>query len=118
MWAERTKGLMAYDKVKTEHAGAKNGGGGDGHRADVKLASRRRRRRADGREAGVAPMVEQRFRKPTAGGSTPPPSATPGSCACGHAPEEHPWGGACEGTLEYDGKDETCRCAAYEKDEG
>ena len=37
---------MAYDKVKTEHTGAKNGGGGYGHRVDVKQASRKRRRRA------------------------------------------------------------------------
>ena len=37
---------MAYDKGKTEHAGAKNGGGGMwGTRADVKRASKKRRRR-------------------------------------------------------------------------
>lgn len=39
---------MAYDKGKTEHTGAKNGGGGMwGHREDVKQASRKRRRRAN-----------------------------------------------------------------------
>lgn len=35
---------MAYDKLKPEHAGAKNGGGGWGHREDVKKASSRLRR--------------------------------------------------------------------------
>jgi len=39
---------MAEDKGKTEHAGAKNGGGGMwGRRAIVKQASRKRRRRID-----------------------------------------------------------------------
>jgi len=37
---------MAYDKVKTEHAGAKNGGGAWTTRAAAKQASRKRRRRA------------------------------------------------------------------------
>ena len=39
---------MALSKGKTEHAGAKNGGGGMwGHRADVKHASDRRRRQQE-----------------------------------------------------------------------
>lgn len=41
---------MALDKGKTEHAGAKNGGGMWGHRAVVKHASNRRRRRGERRE--------------------------------------------------------------------
>jgi hypothetical protein len=41
---------MAYPKVKTEHAGAKNGGGSYGHREDVKKASNHRRRAAAKRE--------------------------------------------------------------------
>lgn len=39
--AHGTKGM------RTEHAGAKNGGGFFGPRADAKRASRKRRRRAD-----------------------------------------------------------------------
>lgn len=39
---------MSYGKkLKTEHAGAKNGGGSYGHREDVKKQSRRKRRRID-----------------------------------------------------------------------
>jgi hypothetical protein len=41
---------VALDKLKTEHTGAKNGGGGYGHRADVKHASNRRRRRESRRQ--------------------------------------------------------------------
>jgi hypothetical protein len=42
---------VAYGKLKTEHAGAKNGGGGWGHREDVKLYSRKRRRAVDRQES-------------------------------------------------------------------
>jgi hypothetical protein len=38
---------MAWQKLKTEHAGAKNGGGSWGTRAFVKLSSKRRRRAMD-----------------------------------------------------------------------
>lgn len=38
---------MALAKVKTEHAGAKNGGGAWGTREEAKVASKKRRRRAD-----------------------------------------------------------------------
>ena len=38
---------MAWQKLKTEHAGAKNGGGSWGLRAFVKESADRRRRRAD-----------------------------------------------------------------------
>lgn len=41
---------MAWQKLKTEHAGAKNGGGSWGLRAFVKESSDRRRRRADREE--------------------------------------------------------------------
>lgn len=40
------------------------------------------------------------------------------SCVCGHAPEEHPKGSACEGTTIYQGKVEPCRCVGYEEDFG
>jgi hypothetical protein len=38
---------MANAKLKTEHAGAKNGGGHWGPRADAKRYSKRRRRQQD-----------------------------------------------------------------------
>jgi hypothetical protein len=38
------------------------------------------------------------------------------ACICGHSVEEHPKGGACEGTVTYRGKEEPCRCAIYEED--
>jgi len=37
---------MAYGKIKTDHAGAKNGGGYWGRRAMAKRASRKQRRTA------------------------------------------------------------------------
>jgi hypothetical protein len=40
---------MAFKVRKTEHAGAKNGGGHWGHRLDAKHQSSRRRRIADKR---------------------------------------------------------------------
>lgn len=39
---------MSYVRVKTEHAGAKNGGGAWMTRSEAKLVSRRKRRWADG----------------------------------------------------------------------
>jgi hypothetical protein len=39
--------VMSYERVKTEHAGAKNGGGAWMTRSQAKLVSRRKRRRAD-----------------------------------------------------------------------
>lgn len=38
---------MARSKLKTEHAGAKNGGGHWGRRAEAKKDSKKRRRAAD-----------------------------------------------------------------------
>jgi hypothetical protein len=38
---------VAYEKLKTEHAGAKNGGGAWVTRAEAKAASKHRRRVAD-----------------------------------------------------------------------
>lgn len=38
---------MAYERIKTEHAGAKNGGGAWMKRADAKQAARRQRRQID-----------------------------------------------------------------------
>jgi hypothetical protein len=40
---------MAYERIKTEHAGAKNGGGAWMTRAEAKRASKRKRRQADKR---------------------------------------------------------------------
>jgi hypothetical protein len=51
---------MAYDKLKTEHVGAKNGGGGYGHRVDVKKASNRRRRAWSRRETRLYAEVTAR----------------------------------------------------------
>ena len=42
---------MSHSKCKTEHAGAKNGGGFYGKRAEAKAASRVKRRTADKEEA-------------------------------------------------------------------
>jgi hypothetical protein len=39
------------------------------------------------------------------------------SCTCGHAPEEHPRGGECEGVTHVKGKDQPCDCIAYEEDD-
>lgn len=50
---------MALDKVKTEHAGAKNGGGAWTKREQAKKASRKRRRRAD-RAIGADSVGDQR----------------------------------------------------------
>lgn len=51
--ARRSRSLtvMANEVVKTEHAGAKNGGGYWGYRADAKAMSNRTRRAADKAEA-------------------------------------------------------------------
>jgi hypothetical protein len=40
---------MAYERIKTEHAGAKNGGGAWMTRTEAKQASKRKRRQADKR---------------------------------------------------------------------
>jgi hypothetical protein len=40
---------MAYERIKTEHAGAKNGGGAWMTRTEAKRASKRKRRQADKR---------------------------------------------------------------------
>lgn len=39
--------VMSYERVKTEHAGAKPGGGAWMTRSEAKLVSRRKRRRVD-----------------------------------------------------------------------
>jgi hypothetical protein len=38
---------MGYERIKTEHAGAKNGGGAWMTRAEAKRVSKRKRRQAD-----------------------------------------------------------------------
>lgn len=43
---------MAYERIKTEHAGAKNGGGAWMTRAEAKENTRHRRRRQDKEVAG------------------------------------------------------------------
>lgn len=48
---------MALEKVKPDHNGAKNGGGGHCSRDDAKTASRKIRRRAD--RAVVAREMER-----------------------------------------------------------
>ena len=40
---------MAYERIKTEHAGAKNGGGAWMTRAEAKQTAKRKRRQADKR---------------------------------------------------------------------
>jgi hypothetical protein len=40
---------MGYERIKTEHAGAMNGGGAWMTRAEAKRASKRQRRQADTR---------------------------------------------------------------------
>lgn len=45
---------MAYERIKTEHAGAKNGGGAWMTRAEAKENARRRRRQIDKQTAGDA----------------------------------------------------------------
>lgn len=78
-------------RVETEHAGAKNGGGFYGPRADAKRISNVLRRRAD--------RVE---------GADPPRSAL-GPCErCGHLSNRH-WVGHSAGRSGC----EFCRCAAY-----
>jgi hypothetical protein len=50
---------VAYGRIKTEHAGAKNGGGAWLTRAEAKLAAKRTRRQADRREARAARGAER-----------------------------------------------------------
>ena len=72
-------------KLKTEHSGAKNGGGYWGHRADAKRDSSRRRRQNDHAEVRAfwddeslqgSLTVKQRIVNPLTGGSNPSPAAT------------------------------------------
>jgi hypothetical protein len=42
------RSTVGYKQVKTEHAGAKNGGGAWMTRAEAKESARRKRRQADG----------------------------------------------------------------------
>jgi hypothetical protein len=54
---------MGYERVKTEHAGAKNRGGAWMTRSEAKLAARRQRRQADKRvvaDVHVAPRDDAR----------------------------------------------------------
>jgi hypothetical protein len=44
---------MAYERIKPEHSGAKNGGGAWMTRAEAKQAAKRRRRQLDEIEASV-----------------------------------------------------------------
>jgi len=53
---------MGYGRnIKTEHAGAKNGGGFWGHREDAKQQSKRIRRAADRTQVDEALAERQRF---------------------------------------------------------
>jgi hypothetical protein len=47
-------GLVAYERIKAEHAGAKNGGGAWTTRAEAKQTAKRRRRQADEIEAALS----------------------------------------------------------------
>jgi riboflavin biosynthesis pyrimidine reductase len=49
---------MAYERIKTEHAGAKNGGGAWMTRAEAKQTAKRQRRQAD--EIETALSTEER----------------------------------------------------------
>lgn len=57
---------MAYAAKKTEHAGAKNGRGFWGHRAEAKKASKHRRRENDKHLARDQERLGKRTYKPTA----------------------------------------------------
>lgn len=48
---------MGYERLKTEHAGAKNGGGAWMTRAEAKLASNRRRR-ADEKKLALGALIQ------------------------------------------------------------
>lgn len=45
---------MAYERIKTEHAGAKNGGGAWMTRFEAKQAAKRKRRQAERAETRAA----------------------------------------------------------------
>lgn len=45
---------MAYERIKTEHAGAKNGGGAWMTRTEAKQTAKRQRRQADEIEAALS----------------------------------------------------------------
>lgn len=49
---------MGYERLKTEHAGAKNGGGAWMTRAEAKLVSNRRRR-ADEKKLVLAALIQR-----------------------------------------------------------
>jgi hypothetical protein len=58
IWRSKTKigsrsrvDLLAYERIKTEHAGAKNGGGAWMTRAEAKGTAKRQRRQANRAEA-------------------------------------------------------------------
>ncbi len=52
--------FMAYERIKTEHAGAKNGGGAWMTRANAKQTAKRKRRHDDRREAGAGQRDKSR----------------------------------------------------------
>ena len=47
---------VGYERIKTEHAGAKNGGGAWMNRAEAKETARRRRRQIDKQAIGDGPL--------------------------------------------------------------
>jgi hypothetical protein len=49
---------MGYERIKTEHVGAKNRGGARVTRFEAKQASKRKRRQADKRIAREPPALE------------------------------------------------------------
>jgi hypothetical protein len=63
---------MAYERIKTEHAGAKNGGGTWMTRAEAKQTARRQRRQEDEIEVALsAEEQDNRWATANARGSNP-----------------------------------------------
>jgi hypothetical protein len=50
---------LAYERIKTEHAGAKNGGGAWMTRAETKQIAKRQRRQADRQQARAATNADE-----------------------------------------------------------
>ncbi len=61
---------MGYERIKTEHAGAKNGGGAWMTRTEAKETSRRRRRQIDKQDATEARPDERLHTEPQESSST------------------------------------------------
>jgi hypothetical protein len=61
---------LGYERIKTEHTGAKNGGGAWMTRAEAKETSRRRRRQIDEQDATEAHTDKRLHTEPHASSST------------------------------------------------